>query len=89
MARHDKHIVNLGALDTSSGKLGLIGYLWLVLIKVLWQVYDRLLYQLKVARTAHDYSQGYRLVGLSLGLVELGSDIKLTHSTRERCGALW
>ena len=72
MARNNKHIVNLRPLDACSGELGLFSNLWLVLIKVFWQINYRLLDKLEVTCTAYDDTQCDRVVSLSLGLVELG-----------------
>ena len=72
MARNNKHIVNLRTLDACCGELGLLSNLWLVLIKILWQIDYRLLDELEVTCTTYDYTQGDGVVCLCLGLVELG-----------------
>ena len=89
MAWYNQDIVNLRTLDTGCGQLGLVGNLWLVLIKILRQVDYRLLNKLKVTRTAYNHTQGDGVVGLSLGLIELSRDIELTYSTREGSWTLW
>ena len=71
MTRHYQYIVNLRTLDTSSCKLSLLSNLWLVLIKILWQVDYWLFDELKVTCTTYDDTQGDWVIGLSLGLIEL------------------
>ena len=89
VTRHNEEVVDLRTLKARRGKFGLVGNLGLVLIEILWQIDDGLLDELEVARTANDDTQGNGIVGLSLGLVELGRDVELTYSTREGCRALW
>ena len=89
VTRHDEEVVDLRTLEARRGQLGLVGNLGLVLIEILWQIDDGLLDELEVTRTANDDTQGDGVVGLSLGLVELGRDVELTYSTREGSRALW
>ena len=55
LLRNGKEVVNHVSLNTVGGKVGLIGYLHVVLIEAFGEVYDRCLEQFEVSRTAnHD-----------------------------------
>ena len=88
MTRHNQYIVDLRALYTRCGKLGLLGNLRFILVEVLRQSNNGLLDKLKITCSAHDNSQSYGVIGLCLALVQLSRDIEVPHSTRERCRAL-
>ena len=83
MTGHSQEVVNHGALEAVDGQLALVRQLGVVLVEVVGEVDRRLLDELQVTRTADDDTQRHRVVGLHLGLRQLGRDAELTHSTRE------
>ena len=72
MTRHDEDIVCDRALCTIGCQLRLIRRLRLILVKVFWQVYLRLLDELQIACTTDRDTQRHRIIGLRLCLVQLG-----------------
>ena len=83
MTGHDEEVVDLRAFEAVGGQLRLVGNLRIVLVEVLGDVDNGLLDELEVTHTTDDDAQRDGVIGLRSGLIELGRDIELSHSTRE------
>ena len=83
MTRHSQEVVDNGTLKTVGGQLALVSHLGIVLVEVLGELDLRLLQQLHVTHTTDDDTQLDRIVGLDIGMVNLGRDIEGAYTTRE------
>ena len=83
MTRYSQEVVDDRALKTVGGQLALVSHLGVVLVEVLGELDLRLLQQFHVAHTTDDDTQLDRIVGLDIGLVNLGRDIERAHTARE------
>ena len=88
MTRHSQELPRHAAFQTVAGQLRGIVLLGIILIEVLREVHYRLLDELHVTGSSHRETQGHRVVGLHLVLVESGLDVILPYSTRETCGTI-
>ena len=89
MAGYGEEVVNHGAFQPVGRQLRLVGELGIVLVEVLGEFYHRLLDELQVAHAADDDTQLDGIVGLHLGIVELGADVEVPYPTREVGRTLW
>ena len=89
MAGYGEEVVNHGAFQPVGRQLRLVSELGIVLVEVLGELHHGLLDELQVAHAADDDTQLDGVVGLHLGIVELGADVEVAYPTREVGRTLW
>ena len=88
MAGNGQEVVDHRAFHAVGGQLGFVGDLGIVLVEVFRELNNRLLDELEITDTADDDTQLDGLVGLDLGIVELGRDAETADTAREARRAL-
>ena len=83
MTGHGEDIVDHRTFHTIRRQLGLIRNLGIVLVEILGESHLRLFDELQVTHTTDDNTQRDGIIGLGFGLVELGRNSEISHTTRE------
>ena len=83
MTWNSQEVVDDGALKTVGGELALVSHLGIVFVKIFGELNIGLFQQLHIAQATDDDSQFDRIVGLHLGLVNLGRNIETANTARE------
>ena len=78
---HHKIVVYHVSLNSIGCELCLVTNLWVILVKVLWEIYNRLLNKFQVSHTTNNHSKLQRFASLNGSLVQLSRDMELTHTT--------
>ena len=83
MAGNSQEVVDHRTLNAVGGKFRLIGDLGIIAVKVLGELYHRLLDQLEVTHATDDDTKLESLVGFHFLGLQLGTDIEAPYPTRE------